>query len=992
MWCNLRGGAACAVMFLVIAAGMAEAFGNETILVEAGKPAATIMTGREASVPEKFAAREFQRYIRLMTGAELPLVSRRETVDGTCVLVGTSASHEGIATWEAEVYGPQRGAARPGAQGFAVCTTDTGLVIAGSDPAGVVYGVYDVLEDVLGCVWFAPGDDLVPRRSRISLPALDVRETPAFDLRATYSGFADDDEAVIDWLAKLKASHVMSYIGVLKRREYGPGFEAERAANPNLAADVVDALSDRVEKRGMHLAYVVHSYWYFLPYEKYFDAHPDYFSLIDGERHGARTTHHWQYCVSNPEVLRVVSDNVIEFFRRYPRIDLVSMDPNDGSGDCQCEMCRRLDADIGMNRYLWFADQVARRVRSACPGKKISINIGYSPCRLDEPPAGVEFSDNLVFMRGFLNRSFGHSLFDEKMNARASRAIRAWGGEFAERFYTLDTLYNIYGTRDMMAAPMFEVLGREWSSFRELGLWGGASMGSLQERNLPLEYVYKHVLWNPAQPVDGMLDHYCRAFGAAGKPMRAFLDVLMQGMRRLGKADRRVSTDYRSFVDRWLAPADVEKADAWCEAALTEVKPGSAERGRVESWMARWNTIKGYWNMAYKGQDLIPEDVTPPLAVHDPVKHNLIVIGDFTPRSLRDLMDSKQGVGQRIFYEEGTDSWVCEGGLVVGNPLQTMVTSFEARPGHDREVVRLRVEGDLVVQDGARLVLNSAEAEVRGDLLVGLETRQLRARGIADDAGSAELCVTGTVLRVGSALHVKEGGGLVCTESSVSATAARVDRYHSGVPTVLEACEWTTREGVRLKQRRTPPYVVERCDFVGTGQLPAIRVRVDEEGSPLVFRACSMRRTGTPVGKPALNADIVVSDQHGHPAGVIEAVACDYERGLVRNPNARLVRGWPVEVDVQGVEGRAVTGVVVRLTSSLGESYTDERLTDGNGKARFEAPASVQTAAGLQRAVNDVSVVADGQGQPVFEAWTPDATTSVVVELEARNAGNGVSE
>ena len=59
------------------------------------------------------------------------------------------------------------------------------IALAGVSPRATLFSVYHFLEKYLGCGWLVPGDDFVPHRSELELPARaeDV-ETPAFEYRA----------------------------------------------------------------------------------------------------------------------------------------------------------------------------------------------------------------------------------------------------------------------------------------------------------------------------------------------------------------------------------------------------------------------------------------------------------------------------------------------------------------------------------------------------------------------------------------------------------------------------------------------------------------------------------------------------------------------------------------------------------------------------------------------------------------------------------------
>jgi len=72
------------------------------------------------------------------------------------------------------------------------------------------------------------------------------------------------------------------------------------------------------------------------------EEHPEYYSLIGGERRAV------QICLTNPEVVRIVAENVKKHLREKPGIDILSVSQQDGfGGACECSECKALDEKEG---------------------------------------------------------------------------------------------------------------------------------------------------------------------------------------------------------------------------------------------------------------------------------------------------------------------------------------------------------------------------------------------------------------------------------------------------------------------------------------------------------------------------------------------------------------------------------------------------------------------------------------------------------------------
>lgn len=85
--------------------------------------------------------------------------------------------------------------------------------------------------------------------------------------------------------------------------------------------------------------FFVHTFTKLLPPEKYFDEHPEYFAEVDGARLREKT----QLCLSNPEVLELVTARVLDELRKQPDAGIFSVSQDDNYNGCTCERCRAIN-------------------------------------------------------------------------------------------------------------------------------------------------------------------------------------------------------------------------------------------------------------------------------------------------------------------------------------------------------------------------------------------------------------------------------------------------------------------------------------------------------------------------------------------------------------------------------------------------------------------------------------------------------------------------
>ena len=91
-----------------------------------------------------------------------------------------------------------------GEEGFFIKSRGLDIVIGGSAQQGMVYGVYTFLEEVLGCRWYAPDCEWVPKSPTIEIGALDISQQPEFEYREPWYMIAWD----VDWAVKNKVNGI----------------------------------------------------------------------------------------------------------------------------------------------------------------------------------------------------------------------------------------------------------------------------------------------------------------------------------------------------------------------------------------------------------------------------------------------------------------------------------------------------------------------------------------------------------------------------------------------------------------------------------------------------------------------------------------------------------------------------------------------------------------------------------------------------------------
>jgi hypothetical protein len=160
---------------------------------------------------ERFAARELQRYLYVLTG-ELPGLEAGGAAAGACAVFVGNRGHT--------PSGRDASAAPLGAQDYRISSLGGArLAVTGGGDIGTLYGVYRLAER-LGVRFYLNGEVIPEQRIAARLPAIDEEGRPLFSVRGVqpFHDFAegpdwwntDDYLCVIGQLAKLR----MNFIGL----------------------------------------------------------------------------------------------------------------------------------------------------------------------------------------------------------------------------------------------------------------------------------------------------------------------------------------------------------------------------------------------------------------------------------------------------------------------------------------------------------------------------------------------------------------------------------------------------------------------------------------------------------------------------------------------------------------------------------------------------------------------------------------------------------
>ena len=458
------------------------------VLAANGVLAADIILPHGAGATEEFAADELRRHLCQMLGVPA-LHSHYPSGPRPRIYINDpdAATAAGLAT---EKLAPEA---------FRLRTTGDALHILGGSPRGALYGVYELLE-ALGCRWFAPSVTHIPRRRRIALGPLDTTGKPDFEFRDMFNFECGDPL----WWVRNRLNG--NYVAV-------PGY------------------------MGGNVSYglFVHTFYALVPPGEFFASHPEYFSLLNGVRRHEQG----QLCLTNPEVLRIVTQRVIEHMRKNPKATIFSVSQNDWDGYCECPQCAAVAREEGSQAgpVIRFVNRIAEETSKIFPDKLIDT-LAYmytlDACRT-APHRNVRV--RLCPIKCCQGHEFGTC--DHPESRRFLKALEGWG-RLTPQMYIWHYCTNF--SHYVLPMPDLDELHANINLYRRHGVYGIFTQGMGQQgggaESLALRgYVVSKLLWNADQPVWPHVDAFLGAFyGKAAGAVRQYLDLFHDRVR----ADRKL--------------------------------------------------------------------------------------------------------------------------------------------------------------------------------------------------------------------------------------------------------------------------------------------------------------------------------------------------------------------------------------------------------------------------------------------------------------------
>ena len=513
--------------------------GAELRLASGGQPLADIVVPSKAHPAVTYAAEELQRWVREISGATLPIAETPSVEKSHIVLTVNPAGHEN----DLKAIG--------NTDGYAVRTSENGIILFATRPKGVLNGVFKMLFRNTDIIWARPDSEFGTSFSKnpdLTLTQIDYLDVPVYVLRGWQMGtglMIPTEEWQVrnaqNWSAKSSRPMFAKFNHIL---EHGGGH--------NICTGYISE-------------------------QKYYTTHPEFFPLKNGERLRFSKCHGGvQLCFTNKEMLKVFMNLVEENIRKAPNYDVYRIMIEDNYNLCECPECMKpIQLPDGTNlentnpafrstQFFMFLNPIAKMMKEKY-GKSI-LTFAYF---FTETPPKIKLETNISisFCPIYKNSKYAVNTPENKLTFnRMTRWLDVTPNL---------TLREYYGLCKDFPRPIDVVAAADWRYANSRGInrtysemyadedfqdgrasWDVNSMYFWMLANLP---------WNPSADVHELRNTFLtRVYGKAAPHVAEFYAAIEKNWFKAGGESKYNDNPRSNWIGVVIRPGITEQ----CKAAL----------------------------------------------------------------------------------------------------------------------------------------------------------------------------------------------------------------------------------------------------------------------------------------------------------------------------------------------------------------------------------------------------------------------------------------
>ena len=509
---------------------------------------------------EKSAAAELAGELGKCLAAQPEIVPEKAAREGRtparpCLYVGATKAAKaarGDKPWETD--------------GVFLKSVADGVVLDGEPARAPLYAVDLYLEKYCGVRWWTSGSATYPKLENAPVADIALEYAPQFKYRETY--YLDGFDPLFKVRSKGNFTSLTRYM--LTEMKFIP---PEMGGNHRFYFF-----------KGRHSAY--HSFFEILPVNTYFNAHPEWYSLVNGTRQPK------QLCLSNTEMKAEYIKETLKRLREDPDVDFIQVSQNDTGGFCTCDACKTMmdeDGGVPSGSYIRFANEVAEAVEKEFPNVRIDT-FAYQFTR--RAPTKTRPRKNVVVRLCDIECDFARPFSansNSPLNAKFAQDIADWKRVAGGNLFIWDYLANFRSY--MLPHPNISQIAPNIRFFAANGAVGvfeqGDALCSAGSFATLRHYLAAHLLWNPADDEKRLMDEFLAGYyGKSAAPLlKQFIDVIENAPKKtkmtVGCGFKRVS--YLTAPDKILAAQLMDKAVAAAEKDGGEFAQ-RVQRERLSVW------------------------------------------------------------------------------------------------------------------------------------------------------------------------------------------------------------------------------------------------------------------------------------------------------------------------------------------------------------------------------------------------------------------------
>lgn len=407
-----------------------------------------------------------------------------------------------------------------------------GIYIVGKTDDATRNGIYDFLETHLECMYVSPENTYVPLCPTVKLALEEKTVNPTITWRKVYQY----ESVQNGWYERLKMNGTIVKEGensIELYNEWGTW---------------------------------CHSSFEFVPPEKYFDEHPEYYAKFLGKRryqfNVLGRTFPTHLCYTNEEVYQIAEAELVKRIEANPEVkfwDFSIMDTYFAT--CRCKECKKFNKEAGseMGTLLAFLNRLADAIRDDYPDVYLST-LAYQ--RVKNPPKNMKCAPNLCINVCAFPGTQSYPYSTEggiKASREFAERVVEWG-KICDNILVWDYVVNF--THLKLPFPNFEFQKENLEFYLENNIRFVFHQGSREPMDENAEmrtYLLSRQLWDKDVDLLALAKKYVAVvYGDAAGLVEEYMDTANAAMIESG-ADLSLYDSPKKHKNDYLAPKLTDK-------------------------------------------------------------------------------------------------------------------------------------------------------------------------------------------------------------------------------------------------------------------------------------------------------------------------------------------------------------------------------------------------------------------------------------------------